>query len=425
MPISHVSPSVEKPASGSISRRGAFRLLLGAGLCSVLAPRPALAEETTQEKLDAAQLSYEEAQEELERIGEEYSELAAQVADTQVQITEVSSQIEETQATIDDTQDDIDAKEDEISDAEDEIDATQEEIEDKQEKIGKRLVASYKTGVRGTIELLLSSTTFDELTSSIYYLDKVSEAEREMIEEVKALKEALEEQKAELEEQKAELENQREALEEQKEALEDQKAELEELEEQQTAELEEARAKQEESQELVNSLSEEVQALMEQRDAELLAAQQAAEEAAAAAAAAASSGSSSSSGTINGTGSLSAVVSACYSTPSPGSGLCAAWVTYVFVNAGIGTFSGNACDMYYNWCNTATSSIQPGMIIAVNSSPASTAGRIYGHVGIYIGNNTVMHNVGYVGSMSLSSWISSYGTLCTPLCGWMGGIKLS
>ena len=127
----------------------------------------------------------------------------------------------------------------------------------------------------------------------------------------------------------------------------------------------------------------------------------------------------------NGSGSLQAVLNAAYAVGSPGTGLCAAWVTDVFQYAGLGSFWGNADDMYYSWCHTATSQIQPGMIIAVNSSPASAAGLIYGHIGIYMGNGIVRHNVGFIQNMSLSSWVSYYSALATPLCGWLGGIVLS
>ena len=426
MSRSHVRMSDAGLTPRTVTRRDALRIFMGAGLCASLAPHMALAA-TTQEKLDAAQLSYEEAQAELERIGEEYSEIASQVSETQVEISGVTTQINDTQAVIDDTQDKIDDKEDEISDKQKEIESTQKKIETKQEQIGDRMSAAYKSGPRRTLDLLLSSATFEELTSSIFYLDKVSESEREMIEEVKELKAALVTQREELEEQKAELEEQKAELEEQKAALESYKDDLEELEEQQRAELEEARAKQLESQELVESLSEEVQELMAQRDAELLAAQQAAEEARRREEEAArqEQQQQQSHAPVTGSGPLASVVSACYSTPSPGSGLCAAWVTDVFQNAGIGSFWGNADDMYYSWCTTSTANIQPGMIIAVNSSPTSNAGRIYGHIGIYVGSNTVMHNIGYVASYSLSQWISVYGPLCTPLCGWLGGIALS
>ncbi len=425
MSRSHVRLSDAGLTPRAVTRRDALRIFMGAGLCAALAPHMALAA-TTQERLDAAQLSYEEAQAELERIGEEYSAIASQVSETQVEIGGVTTQINDTQTVIDDTQGKIDDKQDEISDKQEEIESTQEKIETKQEQIGDRMTAAYKSGPRRTLDLLLSSATFEELTSSIFYLDKVSESEREMIEEVKELKAALVTQRAELEEQKAELESQKAELESQKAELESYKDDLEELQEQQRAELEDARAKQLESQELVESLSEEVQELMAQRDAELLAAQQAAEEARRREEEAARQPQRPQGDVpVTGSGPLAAVVSACYSTPSPGSGLCAAWVTDVFQNAGIGSFWGNADDMYYSWCTTSTANIQPGMIIAVNSSPTSNAGRIYGHIGIYVGSNTVMHNIGYVASYSLSQWISVYGPLCTPLCGWLGGIALS
>ena len=128
---------------------------------------------------------------------------------------------------------------------------------------------------------------------------------------------------------------------------------------------------------------------------------------------------------VVGSGPLGSVISACYSTPSPGTGLCAAWVTNVFRNAGVGSFWGNADDLYYAWCGTSTSNIQPGMIVAVNSSPDSAAGRIYGHIGIYIGNGTVMDNIGYIRTTTLSYWVSHYSAIATPLCGWLGGIALS
>ncbi len=377
-------PRLNTPATDAgitarcVTRRDALRLLIGAGICATALPGVARAE-TTQEKLDAAQLSYEEAQAELDRISAEYETIATQLSETTAQVAEVTAQIDEKQA---------------------QIDETQAQIDEKQEILGQRMSSSYKAGPSSTIDLLLSSATFEELTSNIYYLDKITEADSEMIQEVRDLKAQLEEERAQLEEQKAQLE---------------------ELQAQQEAQLEEARAKQQESQELVDSLSAEVQDLMEQRDAELLAAQQLAEQMHN------QGGSNTVTDTppVTGSGSLSSVINACYSTPSPGSGLCAAWVTNVFIRAGVGSFWGNADDMYYSWCHTLPSNIQPGMIIAVNCSPASAAGRIYGHIGIYIGNGTVMDNVGYVRSTSLSYWTSYYSALATPLCGWLGGIALS
>lgn len=396
----------------TVTRRDALRILIGAGMCAVLSPAIARAA-TTQEKLDAAQLSYDEAQSKLDQIGQEYSAIADQLSQTQAQVGDLSSQ--------------IDAKQAEIEQKQTEIDAKQAEVEAKQQQLGERMCSAYKSGGSSVLDILLSSATFEELTSNIYYLDKISAADQAMISEVKDLKAELESQKSSLEAEKAELESQ--------------KSELETLQAQQEQQLEEAQAKQAEAQDLVSNLSSEVKELMAQRDAELLAAQQAAEEAArqeeerrkAAAAAAAnknngSSGGSSSGGsqTITGNGSLAAVQSAAYSVPSPGSGLCAAWVTRVFAAAGLNVGGGNACDMYNWYCYTSVSNIQPGMIVACPSAPYSSAAVIYGHVGIYLGNNTVRDNAsGRLRTSSLSAWVSEYSVTSTVRCGWLGGVALS
>lgn len=399
----------------TVTRRDALRILIGAGMCAVLSPVIARAA-TTQEKLDAAQLSYDEAQSKLDQIGQEYSAIADQLSQTQAQVGDLSSQ--------------IDAKQAEIEQKQTEIDAKQAEVEVKQEQLGDRMCSAYKSGGSSVLDILLSSATFEELTSNIYYLDKISAADQAMISEVKDLKAELESQKSSLEAEKAELESQ--------------KSQLESLQSQQEQQLEEAQAKQAEAQDLVSNLSSEVKELMAQRDAELLAAQKAAEEAArqeeerrkaaaAAAAAAAnknngSSGGSNSGGsqTITGNGSLAAVQSAAYSVPSPGSGLCAAWVTRVFAAAGLNVGGGNACDMYNWYCYTSVSNIQPGMIVACPSAPYSSAAMIYGHVGIYLGNNTVRDNAsGRLRTSSLSAWVSEYNVTSTVRCGWLGGVALS
>ncbi len=405
MPRTHISMGDAGITPRSVTRRDALRLFMGAGVCATFFPAVARAE-TTQEKLDAAQMSFEDAQAELDRIGQETAEVAGRLSETQVQISELNAQIDQTQA-------DIESKQDEI-------DERQAQIEEKQKRLGERMTSAYKSGTQGTLDLILSATTFDELTSSIFYLDKVSESEREMIDEVKTLKAELETSKAELEGQKTELEAQR--------------ADLEELQAQQQEELAETRAKQQEAQSLVDGLSAEVQELMQQRDEEILAAQRAAEEARRQEEERRRQEEELNQGggsnwvgdtPTNGSGSLQSVLNAAYAVGSPGTGLCAAWVTDVFQYAGLGSFWGNADDMYYSWCHTATSQIQPGMIIAVNSSPASAAGLIYGHIGIYMGNGIVRHNVGFIQNMSLSSWVSYYSALATPLCGWLGGIVLS
>ena len=404
--------------SRNLSRRDALRLLMGSaltvGAAAALKPAAAIAvtaqqkadnaqaqADKTKQQLDDAQAQYDAAQEKLATIAEEYSAAAAKLSATQGQIATLNQQISEAESA-------IAAKQDEIA-------KTQSDIEAKQKKLGNRMSAAYKSGNQSAIDLLLNSSSFEELTSNIYYLDKMTAQDRDMIEEVKTLKADLEQQKSELEQQKSELEGQ--------------KADLETLESQQAEELAAAQAKQDEAAAVVSGLSDSVQALMAQHDAELVAAQEAAEEAKRIAAEAKKSNKSWATSTntqVLGSGSLATVTAAAASTPSPGSGLCAAWITYVFMNAGVGQFGGNACDMCAWWCGNDVSQIKPGMIIAVESSSSGTsAGRIYGHIGVYLGDGLVHHNIGYITTDTVSSWCAKYCKYMSARCGWLGGIALS
>ncbi len=104
------------------------------------------------------------------------------------------------------------------------------------------------------------------------------------------------------------------------------------------------------------------------------------------------------------------IVDASYITPSPGAGWCAMWVSQVYQNAGLGYIGGNANDMYRNFTYTTDrSKLKVGMLVAVESSSSgSEAGRIYGHVGIYIGDGKVMDNIGIVRVTTLDDWINSF-----------------
>ena len=105
-----------------------------------------------------------------------------------------------------------------------------------------------------------------------------------------------------------------------------------------------------------------------------------------------------------------AIIAAAQSTPSPGAGLCAAWVEHVYINAGVADMSGNANDLYRAYCTSSDrAELQAGMLIAVPTHPHTPAGQRFGHVGIYLGNGRVISNIGAIHTQSLDSFISYYG----------------
>lgn len=402
-----MSPNSDSILSQELSRRTALKALFGAASAAVLFGLPihahaAEATKETTDKLNAAQAQLDEVQAQLDSIANEYAALANKNAQT-------LNDIEGVQGKIDDTQTQIDEK--------------KAELKKKRGDLSDRVAASYKSGGTNILSLLLASGSFEELVANAHYVEKINKSDRDAIEDIQTIQEELDAQKTELESQKADLEK---------------------LKDQQTAQMQDMQAKQQEVQTVLNGLSDDVKELMAQRDSEILAAAQAEEaarKAAAAAAAAANKNNSYSGGSSSGGGSYApgtpqqnagsgkqqAVVNACYSTPSPGLNWCAAWVTNVFRNAGVGYFGGNACDMFNAWCYSSDrSALQVGMIVADSShSGTGTPGLLYGHVGIYVGGGIVMSNEGAITSKSLDSFISFYGTGSGVRWGWLGGIALS
>lgn len=366
----------------------------------------AWATEETAAALASAQEQYEQVQAQIDDLSYQYEQMSIQLSDTMDQMEAKQAEIDSTQASIDQTQADLTASQDQLA---------------------AIIDADYRNGNTGALDVLLSSADYEELYRNIYYLTKINDAEAEVIQQTKDIKQQLEDQKAQLADEYTQLDS---------------------LRADQETQLADMQAQQDQMYTTLSGLSDQVaaltaqynQELVEQAEAEARAraeAEAAAQAAAEAAAAAQASGGgvtydsgsadySYSSGATYGTASASAVINACYSTPSPGSGLCAMWVTNVFSNAGMGYYGGNACDMYASWCYTSDrSSLMPGMIIAVSTHSLTSAGRIYGHIGIYIGNGTVMDNIGYIRSIDVDSWISTYSTTVAARWGWLGGISLS
>ena len=120
------------------------------------------------------------------------------------------------------------------------------------------------------------------------------------------------------------------------------------------------------------------------------------------------------------------LVSVAYSTPSPGAGLCAMWVSQVFSRAGYRYAGGNADDMYWRWCHSSDrAQLRVGMVIAVPSHSHSRMGSIYGHIGIYVGRGQVRDNVGAVRDSPLDEWIRHYSTTEVVRWGYLLGIALA
>lgn len=98
-------------------------------------------------------------------------------------------------------------------------------------------------------------------------------------------------------------------------------------------------------------------------------------------------------------------------------GLCQTWVTNVYRKAGFRIYpSGSAkaaADRYLESTDLKD--------IPVGAAIYGSANKTYGHVGIYIGDNQVCHNIGGAVTDTLDDWIDTYGGYGW---GWPGGLNL-
>ena len=105
-------------------------------------------------------------------------------------------------------------------------------------------------------------------------------------------------------------------------------------------------------------------------------------------------------------------------------GWCAAWVTGVYQAAGAPVIPyGDAIDMWNTYRSTGSTSMEnipPGAIVC--GSGSGSDGADYGHVGIYIGDGKVAHNMGYLSIQTLEDWCSWQTAVCQGHQGWIGWV---
>ena len=111
-----------------------------------------------------------------------------------------------------------------------------------------------------------------------------------------------------------------------------------------------------------------------------------------------------------------AIYSDAYGVPAE-EGMCQAWASGVLEAAGFNQDTSPSAE---------ASAKSYGISVDLTRIPVGAAvyghsSSKYGHVGIYVGNNQVYHNVGGVQVDTLSDWIANYRGFCW---GWIGGTDL-
>jgi len=194
----------------ALSRREVFGMCLACGLVAMMSTpvrafsEPNVPGEAETAALAQAQREYDEAQAQLQSIGLLLEETQHAKSETEYLLEVLKIDIGQTQAG---------------------IERTVYELETAQAALAAYLQISYKSGAASILDVLLSSSDFNDFVTRSYYVAAVQDSQVETINEIKELKASLELQESMLSMQESEQAQLLLRLEQQEASLSEQKAE--------------------------------------------------------------------------------------------------------------------------------------------------------------------------------------------------------
>ena len=117
--------------------------------------------------------------------------LGAELATMQSQLQEATDSLESTGVA--------------ITDKQTQIDETTTQLGDLKSQLGDGMRSTYKQGSQSVIDVVLGSTSVEDLVSRVYYLDRISRQQAQTISEVLTTEQRLEAEKGELEDTQGEV----------------------------------------------------------------------------------------------------------------------------------------------------------------------------------------------------------------------------
>lgn len=135
------------------------------------------------------------------------AELQAQLDAAEADLSSLQYVLDQASAELGKTNYELDQTKTTIADLEVQIQSTQAELIVAREHLAEVVESSYKQGGEpGLVDLIMDSTSFEDLLSRIYYANKVSASKQEAIQAVTDLQASLEEDQTSLETRQVELE---------------------------------------------------------------------------------------------------------------------------------------------------------------------------------------------------------------------------
>lgn len=159
----------------------------------------------TQSDINKQKNEQSQVNDKIDDIKDQKEEVEAKKSEAQKQVENLNTQIDSYENEIDKLENQIDEANKKIKDAEKQLKENQEQYDEQQKLLEQRLVATYEAGETSFLDVILNSKGLVDMISNYYLVSEIVEHDTELLEEIEAKKQAIENSKKEIEDSKKTL----------------------------------------------------------------------------------------------------------------------------------------------------------------------------------------------------------------------------
>lgn len=242
---------------------------------------------STKEKISNAQAEQAAAQSQLDSIQSRIDELNSKKGQSEEYLSELNQQLDDLQNRLQELQDQYDAKQNELVQIQADLEDAKAKEEEQYEAMKLRIQYMYENSSgNGYMAMLFSSKSISELISRAEYIQKISDFDRDLMQEYEDTVDQIKEKETQVQEEQAAIVELQQQSSDQQEAIQELYAAAYQELRTYSAELDDAKSSESALVDEINSKADAINDLIRQAKEEEIAAQKKAEEEAAAAAAA-------------------------------------------------------------------------------------------------------------------------------------------
>ena len=242
---------------------------------------------STKEKISNAQAEQAAAQSQLDSIQSRIDELNSKKGQSEEYLSELNQQLDDLQNRLQELQDQYDAKQNELVQIQADLEDAKAKEEEQYEAMKLRIQYMYENSSgNGYMAILFSSKSISELISRAEYIQKISDFDRDLMQEYEDTVDQVKEKETQVQEEQAAIVELQQQSSDQQEAIQELYAAAYQELRTYSAELDDAKSSESALVDEINSKADAINDLIRQAKEEEIAAQKKAEEEAAAAAAA-------------------------------------------------------------------------------------------------------------------------------------------